>query len=107
MLVTRGEGRLAAWFDLCLLTLGLGLLLLLLGGVLNLMVWATGWRFDFLVAAQALDVLLTDLLMALYFTRRAPALGVSQRLAWTLWIGVLNGSFALSWLVVGAAVPGR
>lgn len=99
LLVTRDRSRLWEWFDLCLATLGTGLLVLAVGGLLNVVAPA-GWQ-PRMRALQTADVLLADLTMALYFTRRAPVLGLRQGLAWVLWLAVLNGAFALMW----AALP--
>ena len=106
VLTTRGR-HLLEWFDLCLLTLSRGLLVLVVGGGgLNLLA-AQGLSPAGIVQWQAADVLLADVVMALYFTRSAPALGVCRGPAWLLWLGALNGPFALAWWLVGGWLTRR
>jgi len=99
LLVTRDRTRLWDWFDLCLVTLCIGLAVLAVGGVVNMLGPAT-WQPDRIVF-QVVDILLADLTMAIYFTRRAPALALSAGPAWLLWVVVLNGAFALAWVRLG------
>ena len=75
----------------------LGIAVLSFASLANLALAATvlsGESSTFVAVHLAL-LLAADLSMAVYFTRRALRMGMPLSLAVVLWVGVLNGAFAL------------
>lgn len=99
----RKPGRLALWFDTCLLTMGVGEFFLLLAAAYNayfvLFTPGTTPAQDPVIVIVAL----ADLMMARAFVDRARQMGVQGLTSVTWWVLVLNGSFAL--ILWGLAGP--
>ncbi len=97
LLGARRVGDAWEWFDICLRTMALGIAVLSLASVANLAVAATALsRGSAAFGAVHLALLLVaDVSMAVYFTRKALRLGMPLNTAIVLWVGVLNGAFVL------------
>lgn len=90
------------WADACLATMAAGMFFLLgaaaanvalrMGAVPGVDVWSIGWFHTGMLLAA-------DTLMCVLFVRRAMRLGLGAGTAVALWIGGLNGTFAvILWL---------
>ena len=97
LLLARRAGSAWEWFDICLRTMALGIAVLSFASVVNLAVATTASSKGSaaFVAVHLALLLAADLSMAVYFTRRARRKGMPLSLAVALWVGVLNGAFAL------------
>lgn len=98
------SARLAMWFDTCLIAMAVGECLLVAAGGLNAIAAAGGLANEpeFMLRLHLIILLVTDLVMAAVFARRARRAGESLATAAALWIIVLNGSFALLlWALAG------
>jgi hypothetical protein len=93
-----------AWGDVCLRTMTRGVVPLGAAAALNLSLAAArigGARVDRppFIATHVGLLAASDLAMATYFIREAARLGMRSPVAVALWLGVLNGAFAL-WLIL-------
>jgi len=97
LLLARRAGSAWEWFDTCLRTMALGIAVLSFASVVNLAVATTASRrgSTAFVAVHLGILLVADVSMAVYFTRKALRLGMPLSIAVVLWVGVLNGAFAL------------
>ena len=97
LLLARRAGSAWEWFDTCLRTMALGIAVLSFASVVNLAVATTASRrgSTAFVAVHLALLLVADVSMAVYFTRKALRLGMPLSIAVILWVGVLNGTFAL------------
>jgi hypothetical protein len=97
LLGARRVGGVWEWFDICLRTMALGIAVLSSASAANLAVAATvlSRGSTTFVALHLAFLLAADVSMAVYFTRKALRLGMPLSIAVVLWVGVLNGAFAL------------
>jgi hypothetical protein len=97
LLVARRVGGAWEWFDICLRTMALGIAVLSFASVANLAVAATALSrgSTAFVAVHLAFLFVADVSMAVYFARRALRLGMPLSMAVALWVGVLNGVFAV------------
>ncbi len=97
LLGARRTGGAGEWFDICLRTMALGIAVLSFASVANLAVAAAALSrgSTAFVAVHLAFLLVADVSMAIYFTRKALRLGMPLSIAIVLWVGVLNGAFAL------------
>jgi hypothetical protein len=97
LLGTRRAGSAWEWFDACLRTMALGIAVLSFASVANLAVAATALSRGSaaFVAVHLALLLIADVSMAISFARKALRLGMPLSIAMVLWMGVLNGVFAL------------
>jgi len=98
LLRAAGPGQFWAWVDVCLRTMARGIIVLTVATVINVALAVAGMRAGGIAFfATHLSLLLTsDVTMATVFVREAICFGLSPRMALGLWVGVLNGVFALS-----------
>jgi hypothetical protein len=97
LLGARRAGGVWEWFDICLRTMALGIAVLSFASVANLAMAATALSrgSTAFVAAHLALLLVADVSMAVYFARKALRLGMPLSMSVGLWVGVLNGAFAL------------
>jgi len=98
LLRAGGPGEIWAWVDVCLRTMARGMVILSIATAINLVLAAAGMRAGgtgFFAAHLGL-LFTSDVTMATYFVREATRFGLSPRIALALWVGVLNGMFGLS-----------
>ena len=97
LLGARRAGGVWEWFDICLRTMALGIAVLSFPSVANLAMAATALSrgSTAFVAAHLALLLVADVSMAVYFARKALRLGMPLSMSVGLWVGVLNGAFAV------------
>jgi hypothetical protein len=97
LLGARRDGSAWEWFDTCLRTIALGIAVLSVASLTNLALATTAfsWGIAAFAAVHLVFLLLADVSMAVCFARKALRLGMPLSTAVVLWVGVLNGAFAL------------
>lgn len=102
----RKSGRLALWFDTCLVAMAWGEAFLLFAAAFNFTISLRPDRLpsvEFFGPFHAALLLGADCTMAAVFARRAARFGVPVRRSLVLWILVLNGTFVA--LLYALAAP--
>jgi hypothetical protein len=95
----RNGPRIMMWFDTCLLTMAAGEVVLLAAGATNVIASLAG--LTVLPWVHLALLVLSDVVMGAAFITRAALLDIAPASAATLWIAVLNGSFAILMVLFG------
>lgn len=91
----RGSVVVMMWFDTCLLAMGVGEVVLVGAAALNFAAWAMGNTWGVPLWGHGVMLVVADALMGAMFVGRARGFGIRGWVATALWVGVLNGSFAV------------
>ncbi|MCC6677214.1 MAG: hypothetical protein IT436_08720 [Phycisphaerales bacterium] len=97
-------GRIAGWFDTCLIAMSIGECLLVSAAALNAAAGTLGIANepDFMMRLHLAILIAADIVMAGVFAWRARKSGEKLITAGVLWVVVLNGSFAVFlWVLSG------
>lgn len=105
LVVSRRYGRVSQWFDLCLRVMAWGDVVLLGGGLIVLGLATLGTMWGAAVYGHFVVIACSAATMATLMFRGATRIGCPSWVTGVVWIGVLNGVFAVC-LVALAGVLG-
>lgn len=95
LLTGRRRASMESYADLCLVTMGSGMAVLITGAALNVTMVLPLWGAGAFIGAHIVSMVAADIIMGATFTRHSGRLGFTRNQAIALWILGLNGVFAL------------